>query len=139
MSKTVGNKAVHVNGATVGASPQAFSVSQPAVTTPPRLSSAPTLAPAPAIKDVRPDAGETSRAFNRDLSWLEFNRRVLHQATVARTPLLERVRIAHPARVEQLPSILRWNDEGSCLSPLTNGLVTDFTINGMFKPVFLLN
>ena len=30
--------------------------------------------------------------FDRDLSWLEFNRRVLHEAIDARTPLLERVR-----------------------------------------------
>src|SRR3989338_9993622 len=32
------------------------------------------------------------RYFNRDLSWLEFNRRVLFQAIDERTPLLERVR-----------------------------------------------
>lgn len=32
------------------------------------------------------------RFFNRDTSWLEFNRRVLAQATDARTPLLERVK-----------------------------------------------
>lgn len=33
-----------------------------------------------------------SRTFNRDLSWLEFNRRVLAQAADERTPLLERVK-----------------------------------------------
>jgi polyphosphate kinase len=33
-----------------------------------------------------------NRYFNRDLSWLEFNRRVLHEAADSRTPLLERVR-----------------------------------------------
>ncbi len=32
------------------------------------------------------------RLFNRDLSWLEFNRRVLAQAVDARTPLLTRVK-----------------------------------------------
>ncbi|MBL0921303.1 MAG: polyphosphate kinase 1 [Phycisphaerales bacterium] len=36
------------------------------------------------------DAG--ARSFNRDLSWLEFNRRVLRLATDERTPLLVRVK-----------------------------------------------
>lgn len=35
---------------------------------------------------------EAGRFFNRDMSWLEFNRRVLAQALDARTPLLERVK-----------------------------------------------
>jgi len=41
--------------------------------------------------DIDPDADPT-QFFNRDLSWLEFNRRVLGQATDERTPLLERVK-----------------------------------------------
>jgi polyphosphate kinase len=35
---------------------------------------------------------DPARFLNRDLQWLEFNRRVLQQAIDARTPLLERVR-----------------------------------------------
>src|SRR5689334_13694715 len=40
----------------------------------------------------RPDVFDGSRLLNRDLSWLEFNRRVLQLAEDERTPLLERVR-----------------------------------------------
>lgn len=43
---------------------------------------------------MKPDSHEPSqtRFINRDLSWLEFNRRVLAQAFDPRTPLLERVK-----------------------------------------------
>lgn len=41
---------------------------------------------------VGPSEAETREFLNRDLSWLEFNRRVLHEAVDERTPLLERVR-----------------------------------------------
>ena len=41
---------------------------------------------------ARPDVHEQSLFFNRDLAWLEFNRRVLALAQDERTPLLERVR-----------------------------------------------
>jgi len=41
---------------------------------------------------VRPDVFDGSTYLNRDLSWLEFNRRVLNLALDERTPLLERVR-----------------------------------------------
>jgi len=44
--------------------------------------------PVPPRPDVRPDL----TGFNRDLSWLEFNARVLHQARDRSLPLLERVR-----------------------------------------------
>lgn len=38
------------------------------------------------------DLRHPSLYLNRELSWLEFNRRVLHEALDARTPLLERVK-----------------------------------------------
>ena len=44
-------------------------------------------APAPAI-----DLRDPSLYLNRELSWLEFNRRVLHEAIDPRTPLLERLK-----------------------------------------------
>ncbi len=48
--------------------------------------------PSPARR-AQPSAGaEASRFFNRDVSWLEFNRRVLAQVTDTRLPLLDRVR-----------------------------------------------
>jgi polyphosphate kinase len=40
----------------------------------------------------RPVVEDGARYFNRDVSWLEFNRRVLAQASDPRTPLLERVK-----------------------------------------------
>ena len=39
-----------------------------------------------------PDLRAPSLYINRELSWLEFNRRVLHEAKDPRTPLLERVK-----------------------------------------------
>lgn len=49
-------------------------------------SSTPPLSISPSGEDIGP------RSFNRDLSWLEFNRRVLAQASDPRVPLLERVK-----------------------------------------------
>jgi polyphosphate kinase len=48
----------------------------------------PATPPAPA--DLPTDPG--ALFFNRDISWLDFNRRVLHEAADPRTPLLERVK-----------------------------------------------
>lgn len=49
------------------------------------------LIPGEATPPVEP-AWEGPRFFNRDLSWLEFNRRVLRQAADPRVPLLERMK-----------------------------------------------
>lgn len=43
------------------------------------------------MEDLRPEE-KPQEFFNRELQWLEFNSRVLHEALDPRTPLLERVR-----------------------------------------------
>ena len=53
-----------------------------------------------AVTDLQPSGrprspstcGDPSLYLNRELSWLEFNRRVLHEALDPRTPLLERLK-----------------------------------------------
>ncbi len=49
-------------------------------------------ATAPATPARPADLRDASLYLNRELAWLEFNRRVLHEALDARTPLLERVK-----------------------------------------------
>lgn len=46
--------------------------------------------PSPALLEL--DVRHPSLYLNRELSWLEFNRRVLHEALDPRTPLLERLK-----------------------------------------------
>ena len=41
---------------------------------------------------TRIDLRDPALYLNRELAWLEFNRRVLHEACDPRTPLLERVK-----------------------------------------------
>jgi polyphosphate kinase len=48
------------------------------------------LRPAPLV--LIEDLHDPSLYLNRELSWLEFNRRVLHEALDPRTPLLERLK-----------------------------------------------
>ena len=45
-----------------------------------------------AVEPVNVDLQHPSLYLNRELSWLEFNRRVLHEAERTRTPLLERLK-----------------------------------------------
>ena len=52
----------------------------------PPVASDPLAAPAPTSAELAP------ALVNRDLSWLEFNRRVLNEALDERTPLHERVK-----------------------------------------------
>jgi len=44
------------------------------------------------VPDARPDLSLPEWYLNRELSWLEFNRRVLHEAQDPRNPLLERLK-----------------------------------------------
>src|SRR6478609_525341 len=46
----------------------------------------------PALGAHELDVRDPSLYLNRELSWLEFNGRVLHEALDARTPLLERTK-----------------------------------------------
>jgi polyphosphate kinase len=58
--------------------------------TPPELDAGPE--PAPGESPPAPDLEDPALYINRELSWLEFNRRVLAQAIDPSVPLLERLR-----------------------------------------------
>lgn len=49
-------------------------------------------APAPESAEVAETLSDPSLYLNRELTWLEFNRRVLHEGTDSRNPLLERLK-----------------------------------------------
>ncbi len=49
---------------------------------------------APGQPAVSPNLSDPDLYLNRELTWLEFNQRVLNEASDARTPLLERVKFA---------------------------------------------
>lgn len=63
----------------------------------PKLSAEPMTEPRPSLYGKKGESADLSDEqsgalfLNRELSWLEFNRRVLHEALDSRTPLLDRV------------------------------------------------
>ncbi len=61
-----------------------------AIRTPPASPADPTPVPAP--EDGRHDLDRSEYFLNRELTWLNFNFRVLHEAEDTRLPLLERIR-----------------------------------------------
>ena len=52
------------------------------------------LPPTPPESAILFDLNDPTLYLNRELTWLEFNRRVLHEAEDQRTPLLERIKFA---------------------------------------------
>lgn len=63
----------------------------PVVEAPPSSSEQPLASP---VATVTFDLNDPTLYLNRELTWLEFNRRVLHEAEDERTPLLERIKFA---------------------------------------------
>ncbi|MBU5637854.1 polyphosphate kinase 1 [Geomonas sp. Red69] len=69
-----------------GVKPKAAKATKPGAKQPPKPKS-------PAVAEQSEfDLGESRWYLNRELTWLEFNRRVLHEAVDERTPLLERLK-----------------------------------------------
>ncbi|QXE88914.1 polyphosphate kinase 1 [Geomonas nitrogeniifigens] len=69
-----------------GTKPKAAKATKPGAKQPPKPKS-----PA-GVEQSEFDLGESRWYLNRELTWLEFNRRVLHEAVDERTPLLERLK-----------------------------------------------
>ncbi len=86
-------------------------------------------------------AGPKPRFFNRELSWLEFNRRVLEEAQDPRNPLLERLRfhcIFHSNLDEffmiRVASLYRLMEEGDN-GPDPSGLTPSQQLESVFNKV----
>ena len=60
----------------------------------------------PSLSADAPARAAAQLFLNRDLSWLEFNHRVLHEAQDARTPLLDR------AATPRTPAANSWDRSG---------------------------
>ena len=70
-------------------------LAKPAVAAPVQVIQADSAVKKPAPDKKQPRSStldDTSLYLNRELTWLEFNRRVLHEAEDERTPLLERIK-----------------------------------------------
>ena len=76
------------------AAAKAKPVKKPAVPQTETPPPSPGPAPSSSVSTAPFDLNDPSLYLNRELTWLEFNRRVLHEAEDERTPLLERIKFA---------------------------------------------
>ncbi len=110
----------------------------PATSPPPRVQ------PQTAATEPATPRSPEPEFFNRELSWLEFNRRVLHEAVDARTPLLERVRFLSifTSNLDEFfmkrVGGLRRQQEAGLVSRSLDGLTVDEQIAAIRKSVIPL-